>query len=395
MESVYYPLVFVHGLFGWGEGSGLEKNYHYWGFGGADRDLAAHLREAGCEVYAPSNGPVSGAWDRACELWAILCGGTVDYGAAHAKRYGHARFGRTYPGLLPDWGEPGKHEKIHLLAHSFGGAVARLFSSLAAYGDGTERAATPEGDLSPLFAGGHGGRILSVTTFSGVNNGTTFADFWGNTGMRLIAGTVYGANALAGETPLMRLYDFDSDQWGVMSDPFSKKGERLSLPAKFRRVRDYNRNGVDHIGHEMQLPVMALMNSKMRLDPETYYFACRACRTHETKRGNQLPNRNMRKILKVWSTMMGRYRPAKLLPFGFDESWLPSDGIVNVRGLSAPLDQPFEDYPADEALRPGIWYNLPVEDKHHMSWVGIGEDPAVFFAYYEALCSRLKRLEPQ
>lgn len=395
MENKTYPLIFVHGLFGWGEGSELENRYHYWGFSGAERDLLAHLRRQGCEAYAPSNGPISAAWDRACELWAILCGGRVDYGAAHAKRYGHARYGRVYPGLLPDWGSPGGHEKIHLLAHSFGAAAARLFVSLLAFGDEAERAATPAGELSPLFAGGHGGWVMSLTTLSGVNNGTTFADLLGVRLMNAVAGAVYGAAALFGDTPLSRLYDPDADQWGLTHGA-GAAGRRLSLPEKLERVRAYNKNAVDHIGHEMQVPVMRLLNSRFRPDPAVYYFACRACRTHETRRGNQLPNRDMRKILKVWSTLIGRYRPQKLLPFGVDGSWLPSDGIVNVRGLGAPLGQPAAPCPASAAeCRPGVWYELPVEDKHHMSWVGVGEERETFFAYYDALCRRLAALPSQ
>ena len=32
----------------------------------------------------------------------------VDYGAAHAAKYGHHRYGRTYEGIMPDWA-PGKN----------------------------------------------------------------------------------------------------------------------------------------------------------------------------------------------------------------------------------------------------------------------------------------------
>ena len=47
------------------------------------------------------------AWDRTCELYAQLTGTRVDYGKAHAEKYGHARYGRTYEKpLFPGWGEP-------------------------------------------------------------------------------------------------------------------------------------------------------------------------------------------------------------------------------------------------------------------------------------------------
>lgn len=55
------------------------------------------LNDAGYEVYTPSIGPVASNWDRACELYAYLVGGTVDYGAYHSATNGHARYGRTFP----------------------------------------------------------------------------------------------------------------------------------------------------------------------------------------------------------------------------------------------------------------------------------------------------------
>ena len=42
-------------------------------------------------------------WDRAVELFYQIKGGTVDYGKQHSARHGHSRFGRTFPGLFPEW----------------------------------------------------------------------------------------------------------------------------------------------------------------------------------------------------------------------------------------------------------------------------------------------------
>lgn len=52
-------------------------------------------------------------------------GGTVDYGKAHAEKYGMKRYGKTYPKpMLPQWGtldENGDLVKVNLIGHSFGG----------------------------------------------------------------------------------------------------------------------------------------------------------------------------------------------------------------------------------------------------------------------------------
>ncbi|MBO4868109.1 MAG: hypothetical protein J5585_00190 [Clostridia bacterium] len=388
------PAVFIHGLFGWGEGDGLEKNYHYWGFGGRERDLLGYLRRCRFEVFAPSLGPVTGAWDRSCELWAYLKGGRVDYGKVHSETFGHARFGRAYPGVLKDWGTPGAHEKIDLIAHSFGGMNALVFSELILHGSREEREGTPEDELSDLFRENKKEKIRSVTTVSGVINGTTFADSLGEKGMKTVVSAVFGVSALIGWSPLMKLYDMYLDPWDVTSAPGKPLRDRLIPPTKaLRGIREYNAHRLDNVGFEMQLATAHEINSHIDTDPEVYYFARRACRTHDDGKGRQVPNRDMRKILKVWSTIIGRYRPERLKEYGFDDSWLPSDGIVNVRGHSSPVSAPAADGTGVSEFRPGVWYNMPVEDKHHMSWVGIGEDPKAFFGYYREMLEALQKLE--
>ena len=75
------PVVFVHGLMGWGERAGLNSVLPYWGM--TTGSLTAYLNSLGYETYSATVGPISSAWDRACELYAQLTGTTVDYGAAH------------------------------------------------------------------------------------------------------------------------------------------------------------------------------------------------------------------------------------------------------------------------------------------------------------------------
>lgn len=390
MEQKCYPTVFIHGLGGWGDADGMETKlrYRYWGFAAGERDLTAHLREEGYEVFCPSLGPFTSAWDRACELWAYLKGGRVDFGKAHSRTYSHARYGRTYPGVLQDLGAPGAHEKMNLIGHSFGGPTAILFADLLWNGSAEERAETPEAELSPLFKGGQA-LVNCLVTLSGANNGTTFADFFGEKGMRVLAGAVYTVNALAAATPLMGLLDFHTDQWQIMG---KTEYYAHSLPALRQRLGGVKRLldcRLDNVGYELQAAYAAKLNEGRTVCPTTYYFAFRGCRTHDDGHGHQVPDRDMRRILKLWSTVIGRYKPEKLRALGFDESWLPSDGIVNVKCLGAPFGQPTKDYDPAETPAPGVWYEMPVEDKHHMSWVGIGEETDAFFAFFDELFKML------
>ena len=147
-DGNHYPIVLVHGLFGWGGTEVLGLNY--WGGLSSLRDI---LNNAGYEVYTPSIGPVASNWDRACELYAYLVGGTVDYGAYHAATNGHARYGRTFPGVLPELNNPDSELKVHLVGHSMGGETIRMLAQLLENGDADERNASRDGSISPLFTG--------------------------------------------------------------------------------------------------------------------------------------------------------------------------------------------------------------------------------------------------
>ena len=77
------PVVFVHGLFGWGQRDKIFRIMPYWGM--TTGSLPDYLATQGYETYAASVGPLSSAWDRACELYAQLVGARTDYGVKHAQ----------------------------------------------------------------------------------------------------------------------------------------------------------------------------------------------------------------------------------------------------------------------------------------------------------------------
>ena len=143
-----YPTIYVHGLMGWGEHDQIYAVTPYWGL---TSDLMPYLTGKGYESYAASVGPLSSAWDRACELYAQLTGTTVDYGAAHAAEYGHARYGVTYDKpLFEGWSAD---KKINLVGHSFGGATIRLFLDILADGSARSRLRPrPTARRSPRFS---------------------------------------------------------------------------------------------------------------------------------------------------------------------------------------------------------------------------------------------------
>ena len=119
----HYPIVMVHGLFGWGQRDKIFSIMPYWGM--TTGSLTDYLSAKGYETYAASVGPLSSAWDRACELYAQLAGTRTDYGVKHAQDFGHERYGIDYKQPLFDgWGT---ERAVNLVGHSFGGATTRLF----------------------------------------------------------------------------------------------------------------------------------------------------------------------------------------------------------------------------------------------------------------------------
>ncbi|OUB90278.1 hypothetical protein BK784_25970 [Bacillus thuringiensis serovar medellin] len=80
----------------------------YWG---GVHDIQEDLKRNGYTVHTAAVRQVSSNWDRVCELYAQINGGTVDYGVAHAEKHGHNRFGRAYSGFrLPILGR-----RLHLI----------------------------------------------------------------------------------------------------------------------------------------------------------------------------------------------------------------------------------------------------------------------------------------
>ncbi|MEJ7542985.1 lipase, partial [Staphylococcus intermedius] len=117
----------------------------------------------GYNVHEANIGAFSSNYDRAVELYYYVKGGRVDYGAAHAAKYGHHRYGRTYKGIMRDW-EPGK--KIHFIGHSMGGQTIRQMEEFLRNGNQEEIEYQRQhgGTISDLFTGGKDNMVASITT---------------------------------------------------------------------------------------------------------------------------------------------------------------------------------------------------------------------------------------
>ncbi len=342
-----YPIVLCHGNGGWGRDE--KSGYLYWG---GTVDLEQELNNKGFEVYTGVVGPYSSNWDRACELYAYIKGGTVDYGKAHSDKFDHDRYGRTFPGLYPQWGEKdgADLEKIHLIGHSQGGPTVRLLVQLledgkqeeltAVLGDNPSQeqiqAAIDNGKLSPLFAGSCDDYVESVTTLASPNDGTTAGDIAAASGDFLglfstpINGTIMDA-ATGQLYDRITNFDLKLDQWSLTrksGESFTNYFYRVMGSSMWKGTKDFS-------SYDLTTAGMKEMNSWVKDHENVYYFSYSCKATKKALLGyNQIPDsRYMNPLFAVNGIAMGAY----LNPFkGIGSEWLPNDGYVNTISQDGP-----------------------------------------------------------
>ncbi len=357
-----YPNVLVHGLGGWGEYDTVNFAMPYWGM--TTGNLLKDIRGQGYECYAASVGPISSAWDRACELYAQLTGTVVDYGAAHSLECGHERFGRSYAPLLENWSS---ERKINLFGHSFGGATVRLFTQIACEGVQAEIDATGE-ETSAFFKGGLRDCIYSVTTLAAPHNGSTASAIVDEGDS---SGTGYLQYALMagiiGNIPRVNgIYDFQLEQFGITAVPGAKK---LNT-AKISEIKSFSESK-DNAGYDLSVFGAHMLNEKIKTQEGIYYYSYACCLTEDDGKGNQIPLDTMQDFFLDISANMGKKKEPFTTSFGLtiDDSWLPNDGIVNTISAVRPFAETGVDF--DENNIPsGIWNLMPVLAQDHTFFMG-------------------------
>lgn len=364
-----HPIVLVHGFTGWGPDE--MGGFNYWG---GKNSIARMLTTAGKPTYTGVVGPVSSNWDRACELYAYIKGGRVDYGAAHAARFQHARYGRTFPGLLRDWGESTQHARIHLVGHSQGGQTARVLTSLLANGDEHERRATMPEDLNPLFQGGREW-VHSVTTLSTPHDGSTLATILAGEADHLLGWLLALASYLGHHYREAPSYDFKLDQWQLA------QGENESDQQFRQRLQKSNLWRQDDIATWDLRPAGAKqLNARYPAVGSTYYFSWATQDSVPAPGGRRfVPAVGMNLVLMSTSLAIGEYldpEPGPGLP-AFDQFWWPNDGVVNTLSMSGPRIGSTDhiinmsEGQAWAGFMPGVWYFMGVlQGWDHLDIIG-------------------------
>lgn len=327
-----YKYVFVHGLSGWGSYDTQNKFLKYWGmFNG---DMLKYLDKQGFECYSASVDPQGSAWDRACELYAQLTGSVVDYGKEHSERCNHERFGYDYSEnpLIDEWNSD---NKINLLGHSFGGATIRLLSDLMADGSEAEIEVTDADDISPLFTGGKGDWIYSITCLAAPHNGTS----------------AYESN-------------------DVEEEDVSKTQEMMSeMVSKFTTTEPDGRADYDYAAYDLHIDNALKLNEELQTQ-DIYYFSIPCSSTIVNDDNTCTPNEDITESTFITSAIkMGKFTGVTENGFEITEEWFENDGLVNTISATAPFNAPSTPYNKNN-IQKGVWNVFDTYTGDHMSLQG-------------------------
>lgn len=253
-------VVLVHGLFGFGPDELGQVSY--W------KPILETFPKDKFDIFEASVGAISSNWDRACELWSQIKGGTVNYGKYHSIKCNHYSEGHTYDGFYPEWNE---NNPIHLIGHSMGGQTIRMLEHLLNEGDSYERKYLNI-QFDSLFYGGRKGWIKSLSCVSTPHNGTPILDLIPNKWVDVIKDQIVKI-AIQNDKNTNNLfyYKFDLDQFGLTkskNESIEQYKERLNKHPIWKQ--DYKDIASWDLSPDGSKELNILMKQTY---PETYYFS--------------------------------------------------------------------------------------------------------------------------
>ena len=376
-----YPIILVHGFCGWGREE--MGGFKYWG---GINDIEAKLNDLHYRTYTATVGPVSSNRERTVELYHYIVGGTVDYGAAHAKKYGIKRFGHTYHGIYPSVSD---ENKIHLVGHSMGGHSIRQLENFLRDGSKEEQdyyKENPDEGISELFLGGKKW-IHSLTCVAPAHNGSSALEFTDM--VEITKKLILEFAAFAGLNLNESIYNFKLEQWGI-----KKEMGEFFLDYADRIIKSDIWTTKNNAWYDISIEGSELMNKNTKTYKDTYYFS-HPCDTTllNPLTGHHLPLIGTNPLFIGFAYEMGKYTDKdNATPIGSE--WWPSDGCVPVISAQYPFGHPNrEASDTDIEFKPGIWNYFPA--KHgwdHMDIVGVHSKLRMMhdvIPFYKELASRM------
>ncbi len=352
-----YPIVLVHGFFGWGNDE--MGSYKYWG---GKKDIQKMLQDRGYNVINVSVGPISSNWDRAVEIFYQLKGGQIDYGLNHSKEYGLIRKpnDKIYNGLYPDWGSD---NPLHFIGHSMGGQTIRMLQYLLEtefYIDSS----TKIKEDSELLGQSNKGWISSITSLATPHNGSTLVDIV--TKMFPFIQYFIGLAGVVGTD----FYDFDLSQWGL------NRFEKESWQDYVQRMRGHPAWRTKNISSwDLSLDGASELNDKLITNPNIYYFSYSfSATTKDELSGYHIPRKDVFLLIRSRAKLLGSQIVFQSDGSQTDSTWWENDGIVNYKSMRGPIGKSKKplifSYNDSTKIKPGIWNSFKKINLDHYQSVG-------------------------
>ena len=351
-----YPIVLIHGFFGWGNDE--MGSYRYWG---GNKDIQKMYEKNGFKVFNVSVGPISSNWDRAVEVYYQLKGGQTDYGFEHSKRYDLIQkpSDKEYKGLYPQWD---KDHPVHLIGHSMGGQTARMLQYLLET-EIFENDSLNIKEKSEILGEARKGWIASITSLATPHDGSTLADIVTKTfpfvqyfiGLAGVVGTDF--------------YDFDLSQLNINRKPNEAWSNYV------QRMREHKAWETKNISSwDLSLDGAAELNGFLNASSDTYYFSYTFSATSMDKStGYHTPNKDVFLLIRSRAKLLGSKIIFKKDGNETDSTWWENDGIVNTRSMMGPTTgqngpDPIVSYVETDPLMQGQWYTFePIKLDHYQS----------------------------
>lgn len=278
------PIVFCHGLLGWGEGELFGYPYFV-----SATELKKQLQDKVPPFIFTSTGPVSSLHDQACELFFQLKGGLTDYGEEHSKKFNHKRYSRFYgdegdyclpeikekstkyggKALYPEWN---KENPLDFVGHSMGAPLLTTLQQMLADDYFNKCCGFNEHTDSSW--------IHSISTVSGAHNGSQLTWFLGadeetgalssNSKVILFLCTIIKVYGMFQDRSHRKnyIYDLHLDQWDLEN---TKDYSKI-----FKKLADKNKNfydGEDWAMYDLTPNSMEKHNTNIKEYKDTWYFS--------------------------------------------------------------------------------------------------------------------------
>ena len=244
-------------------------------------------------------------------------------------------------------------------------------------------------NVSPLFKGGKGDWIASLTAICTPLNGTAAHDTVVRYKLKnlLIYGAYLYTGAL-GRTPLNgTLVDFHLEQFGLSNTP----GQIDTAPFAdaVRRVNASN----DQIEYDMSPEGTKIINDRIKISPQIYYFSYPYNAIKESKSGKHLlPSNTKFPFLTFTSAWLVKdIKDHSEDPENVEK--LYNDGLVDTFSATHPHDEPHCLWEDVDELRPGVWNVMPITQGDHGSAIGLFEKKDVTEKFYDDMLQLLQKTE--